>query len=173
MSARRPRLPTAVRDPQAPQVRLSQPAEGPQEPHLDVGVGTGYLLDHAQFPVAHPEITLLDTNPACLNMASRRIARHAPRVVQANVLDPLPAIEPFSSVGLCHLLHCVPGDIPAKAVVFDNMKAVMSPGARIFGATIVQGSAPRSWAASGCSTSPMHGASYRTCRIRSRTSKRH
>jgi len=115
--------------------------------HLDVGVGTGYFLDRVQFPVTHPAITLLDANAACLTFASRRIARHSPRLVEANVLDPLPAIGPFSSVGLCYLIHCLPGSIPTKAILFDHLKAVMTPAACIFGATIVQGTAPRSWAA--------------------------
>jgi hypothetical protein len=115
--------------------------------HLDVGVGTGYFLDRVLFPIAHPAITLLDVNPTCLAMTSRRIARYTPRLVEANVLDPLPSIGPFSSVGLCYLLHCVPGGIPVKAIIFDHLKAVMAPAARIFGATIVQGSTPRSWAA--------------------------
>jgi hypothetical protein len=115
--------------------------------HLDVGVGTGFLLDHARFPTERPSVTLMDVNTACLEMASRRIARHAPRVVQSSILEPLPPIGPFSSVGLCYLLHCLPGDIPSKAVAFDHLQAVMAPAARIFGATLVQGSAPRSWMA--------------------------
>jgi SAM-dependent methyltransferase len=113
--------------------------------HLDIGVGTGLLLDRAVFPAAAPSITLMDLNTTCLDTAAKRIARHAPSVVQANVLAPLPPIGPFSSVGLCFLLHCVPGNIPAKAEAFDHIKAVMSPGARIFGATIVQG-VPTPWA---------------------------
>jgi hypothetical protein len=115
--------------------------------HLDVGVGTGYFLERTLFPGTRPAITLLDANAACLDMASRRIARHAPRVVQANVLEPLPSIGPFSSVGLCYLLHCLPGTISSKAVVFDHLKAVMTSTGRVFGATIVQGSAPKHWAA--------------------------
>ena len=115
--------------------------------HLDVGVGTGYFLDRTQFPTTSPAITLLDANPTCLETASCRIARHAPRVVEANVLEPLPSIGPFSSVGMCFLLHCMPGSIPAKAIAFDHVRAVMAPEARIFGATIVQGSVPRSRAA--------------------------
>jgi SAM-dependent methyltransferase len=115
--------------------------------HLDVGVGTGYFLDRTPFPAAHPAVTLLDVNAACLAAASRRVARYEPRVVQANVLDPLPAIGPFSSVGLCALLHCVPGSIPAKALIFDHLKSVMAPAGRIFGATLVQGSVPRSFVA--------------------------
>ena len=114
--------------------------------HLDVGVGTGVLLDRTQFPAAHPAITLMDVNTACLDTAARRISRHAPRAVRASVLAPLPAIGPFSSVGLCYLLHCLPGSIPVKAVAFDHLKGVMAPAARIFGATIVQGPVPSPWA---------------------------
>jgi len=113
--------------------------------HLDIGVGTGLLLDRTVFPAETPSVTLMDLNVTCLDTAAKRIARHAPRVVQASVLEPLPPIGPFSSVGLCFLLHCVPGNIPAKAAAFDHIKAVMAPGARIFGATIVQG-VPTPWA---------------------------
>jgi hypothetical protein len=113
--------------------------------HLDIGVGTGYFLDRVQFPSPRPAITLLDVNTTCLSAASRRIARYEPRVVRADALTPLPIVGPFSSVGLCYLLHCLPGSIPSKAIVLDHIKTVMAPSARVFGATIVQGSAPRPW----------------------------
>ncbi len=113
--------------------------------HLDVGVGTGLLLDRARFPVERPSITLMDVNPVCLEWAARRIARCVPRVVQADVLAPLPPVGPFSSVGLCYLLHCLPGDMAAKAVAFDHLKAVMAPAASIFGAAIVQGGVATPW----------------------------
>ena len=112
--------------------------------HLDIGVGTGYFLDRVAWPVAEPAITLLDLNPNCLAAAAERIARYAPVVVQADVFEPLPPIGPFGSVGLSYLLHCLPGTMGEKAVVFDRLKPVLAPGARIFGATIVQGDAPRS-----------------------------
>jgi hypothetical protein len=115
--------------------------------HLDVGVGTGYFLDKAKWPVAKPVITLLDLNPNCLATASRRIRRFAPQAVRANVLAPLPPLGPFRSAGLCYLLHCLPGTMAEKAVVFDHLAPLLEPGARVFGATIVQGSAPRSWPA--------------------------
>ncbi len=111
--------------------------------HLDIGVGTGYFLDRARWPVADPEITLVDLNAASLAAAAGRIARYQPRTVTANALEPLPVAGPFDSAGLCYLLHCVPGAIPEKAVIFDNVAAVMAPGGRVFGATIVQGDAPR------------------------------
>jgi SAM-dependent methyltransferase len=115
--------------------------------HVDIGVGTGYFLDRARWPTALPEITLVDLNPNALAAAARRIARYAPRVVRANALAPLPAMGPFDSAGLCYLLHCLPGEIATKAVVFDHLRSALAPGARVFGATILQGDAPRSWAA--------------------------
>lgn len=105
--------------------------------HLDIGVGTGYFLKHAAWPVDKPEITLLDLNPASLAAASARINDRHPRTVQANVLEPLPDLGTFDSVGLCYLLHCLPGGMAEKAVVLDYVKPLLAPGARVFGATIL------------------------------------
>ena len=115
--------------------------------HLDVGVGTGYFLDKAAWPVAAPAVTLVDLNPNSLSAASRRIARYDPRCVAADILEPLPTIGRFGSVGLCYLLHCLPGQMADKAAVFDHVLPLLSPGARVFGATIVQGDTRRSRAA--------------------------
>jgi SAM-dependent methyltransferase len=112
--------------------------------HLDIGVGTGYFLDKAAWPVANPAITLVDLNDNSLAFAASRIKRYAPRTVRANALAPLPAIGSFDSCGLCYLLHCLPGAIPEKAVIFDHVRPLLAPGARVFGATILQGGAPRS-----------------------------
>jgi SAM-dependent methyltransferase len=115
--------------------------------HLDVGVGTGYFLDKANWPVPDPAITLVDLNPNSLRAASQRIRRYAPKAVQANALEPLPALGTFTSAGLCYLLHCIPGTILEKAAAFDNLRPLLAPGARVFGATILQGRVPRSRAA--------------------------
>jgi SAM-dependent methyltransferase len=105
--------------------------------HLDVGVATGSILDRCRFPVADPEIALMDLNPNSLAAASRTLARYGPRTHQANVLEPwdLPPAS-YDSVAICHLLHCLPGEMPAKAVVFEHAKAVLAPGGVLFGATI-------------------------------------
>lgn len=42
--------------------------------HVDVGVGTGYLLDRCAWPVSQPQITLVDLSPTALEYAARRIA---------------------------------------------------------------------------------------------------
>jgi ubiquinone/menaquinone biosynthesis C-methylase UbiE len=115
--------------------------------HLDIGVGTGYFLDKAPWPSPRPAIALLDLNRHSLDAAAKRIARFQPRTVAANVLEPLPAIGPFDSVGMNYLLHCLPGSMAEKCVAFDYLRPVLAPGARIFGATILQGDARRSMAA--------------------------
>lgn len=115
--------------------------------HLDIGVGTGYFLDHVRWPTQTPQITLVDLNPHSLDAAAARIARYAPRSQTANCLEPMDLEGPFDSVALGYLLHCLPGTIERKSVVFDHAAAVMDEGAVLFGATILQGDAPRSWPA--------------------------
>ncbi|MEU5030531.1 class I SAM-dependent methyltransferase [Streptomyces milbemycinicus] len=87
--------------------------------HLEIGAGTGYFPDKARFPVARPEITLLDLNPKTLEYADRRLARLHPRTIQANALDQLSswrwvAADSFDSVALNLLLHCIPGSIAER-----------------------------------------------------------
>lgn len=117
--------------------------------HVDIGVGTGLFLDRARWPVAEPRITLVDLNAHCLASAAARVARYRPRTIEANVLEPWSAAGagPFGSAGLTYLLHCLPGPMPEKAAVFDHLRPHLAPGARVFGATIVQGDAPRNWGA--------------------------
>ena len=116
--------------------------------HLDVGVGTGYFLDRCRFPNDHPRVALMDLNPNSLVHTAQRLKRYQPETYQQNVLDEIETpIKPFDSVGLNYLLHCVPGAITEKAVIFDHLKKLMNPGARVFGSTILQGGVKRSWLA--------------------------
>jgi Methyltransferase domain len=107
--------------------------------HLDVGVGTGYFLHRCSFPAERPQLTLLDLSEACLDKASRRLARYSPRVVKANVLEPLelgPAS--FRSVALNGLLHCLPGTLETKATVFQHLKPFVDENEGVvFGSTIL------------------------------------
>jgi SAM-dependent methyltransferase len=116
--------------------------------HLDVGVGTGYFLDRCRFESSSPRVALMDPNTNCLEVAGRRIARYAPEMYQANVLEPIPFdVATFDSVGLNYVLHCIPGDIATKAVVFDNLKPLMNPGGVVFGATLLHDGVHRNWLA--------------------------
>lgn len=107
--------------------------------HLDVGVGTGYFLDKCKFPSPTPTIALLDLNVNSLQATAKRLARYSPTIHQANVLEPL-QIRParFDSIALNYLLHCLPGNILSKGVVFSHLKPLLSNhGGVIFGTTIL------------------------------------
>lgn len=116
--------------------------------HLDIGVGTGYFLDHARFPVAAPRIVLMDLSRPALAHAARRLARHRPETVVGNVLAPLPVPgRRFDSASLNYVLHCLPGTMATKVAAFDHIRPLLNPGAVLFGSTLLQGDAPRSVAA--------------------------
>jgi hypothetical protein len=107
--------------------------------HLDVGVGTGWFLDHSTWPVERPQITLLDLNESSLSAASERLRRYSPAGVQANVLEPVDLGDArFDSIGANFLLHCLPGGLEWKAAtVASNLRPYLAPGGVLFGSTIL------------------------------------
>jgi SAM-dependent methyltransferase len=109
------------------------------ERHMDIGVGTGLLLDRCTFPTASPEISLVDLNPKTLRFVRRRLSRYENvRMYRRNILEPMAFDSTVQSIGLCYLLHCVPGRLEDKAeMAFRNLRPALAPGGRIFGATIV------------------------------------
>jgi hypothetical protein len=116
--------------------------------HLDVGVGTGYFLDRCHYGTDTPRIGLMDLNTNCLEAAGRRVARFAPEVHVANVLEPIHIDTPnFDSVGLNYLLHCLPGTIESKAVVFEHLAPLVNAGGTVFGATLLHDGVDRNWLA--------------------------
>ncbi|MER5301728.1 MULTISPECIES: class I SAM-dependent methyltransferase [Streptomyces] len=111
--------------------------------HMDIGVGSGYLLHHARFPVPEPRITLVDLNPNSLAHTAHRLRRYEVETVRANVLEPLPVPEhSHDSVGMSYLLHCVPGGLPDKGIALAHAAAVVRPGGVVFGTTVLSGGVP-------------------------------
>ncbi|MEV0440594.1 class I SAM-dependent methyltransferase [Streptomyces spectabilis] len=111
--------------------------------HMDIGVGSGYLLHHARFPVAQPRITLVDLNPNSLAHTAHRLRRYEVATVRANVLEPLPVPkESHDSVGMSYLLHCVPGSLREKGIALAHAAAVVRPGGVVFGTTVLTGGVP-------------------------------
>lgn len=107
--------------------------------HLDVGVGTGYFLDRVTYPSTTPRLGLLDLNGNSLTHTARRLIRYSPEIYQADILQPIAVrAEPFDSIGLNYLLHCLPGPMASKAVVFDNLGPLLKPGGTIFGGTALR-----------------------------------
>jgi SAM-dependent methyltransferase len=113
--------------------------------HLDVGVGTGYFLDHCKFPAANPRLALMDLNPNCLEVCGKRLSRYKPSVYRKNVLEPIDIDTPgFDSIGMMNLLHCLPGNMKSKGAVFNNLKVLLNPNGVIFGSTFLYGGVWRS-----------------------------
>jgi len=106
--------------------------------HLDVGVGTGYFLDHCAFPTPAPFLTLMDLNPNSLAAAARRVRRYQPTILLADVTAPVHApTAPFDSIGIGYLLHCLPGPMRHKAAAIGHLAALLNPGGVLFGTTIL------------------------------------
>ena len=105
-------------------------------PHLDVGPGTGYFIDHAGLPDGS-QVTLLDPNTNVLDRTSSRLRRFDLTVVEADVLKPLPVSGPFRSAALNAVLHCLPGPRERKARAVAKIASVLAPDGVLFGATVL------------------------------------
>ncbi|MBB6170236.1 SAM-dependent methyltransferase [Nocardiopsis mwathae] len=115
-----------------------------RERHLDVGVGTGKLLDTAGAPAGRAdfdELHMLDINAVPLQMTAHRLRRFSPVTHQADALATWP-LEDDSLTSVCAslMLHTLPDQgrgFAAKTAFFDQAARVLAPGGRFFGSTIV------------------------------------
>ena len=106
--------------------------------HLDIGVGTGYFLDKCKFPTDNPRLILVDINAHSLNKVQKRLRRYRPEIYRINILEPFSIDIPgFDSISLSHLLHCLPGNMEDKGIVFQNMLPLLNPGGVLFGTTFL------------------------------------
>jgi hypothetical protein len=109
--------------------------------HADVGVGTGFVLDRCGLAPGDTRLALIDLQQNCLDYAANRLARFSPEryvwdASEANRRS-LSGIQPFDSIGLGGILHCLPGDMRQKARVFDALRVVCNDRATIFGYSLV------------------------------------
>lgn len=112
--------------------------------HLDVGPGTGWYLYRCKFPVPRPRLALMDINPNVLALSARRLARYEPDEFRVNILEPIDiGGRRFDSIGMTHVLHCLPGTMREKARAFDHLLPLLRPGGVIFGSTILSGGVPQ------------------------------
>ncbi|MCL1125324.1 class I SAM-dependent methyltransferase [Shewanella surugensis] len=111
--------------------------------HLDVGVGTGYYLEKCLTHTAR-RVGLLDVNPVSLSTAAAKIRAFHPEIYKGNVLAPLSLdCDKFDSISMNYLLHCLPGNIVTKSVVFWHLNEYLKEGGVLFGSTILgQGTYP-------------------------------
>lgn len=116
--------------------------------HLEVGVGTGYFLLLSRFPRPRPKLALLDINAHCLRYTAARLARYAPVTYSANVLQPLSLdLRPVDSIALNYVLHCMPGSLSEKGIVFENLRPYVNDGGVLFGSTVLRREVACDWRA--------------------------
>ncbi len=105
--------------------------------HLDVGVGSGYYLDKCLSNIER-RVALLDLNMNSLNTAAARISRFSPEVYCDNALEPLSTeCEKFDSISVNYLLHCLPGSLKEKSIMFKHLDKLLNDKGVLFGSTIL------------------------------------
>lgn len=112
--------------------------------HLDIGVGTGYYLQYGEIP-ASTALTLCDLNPTALKMAKHRSGRPDAEELLCDITKPLPTKTKFDSISMYFLLHCLPGPVENKTVVFDHLKHNLAPDGVVTGATVLGKGVTDNW----------------------------
>jgi hypothetical protein len=116
--------------------------------HLEVGVGTGFLLNRAVFDSPRPRVALMDLSSECIETTSRRVSRYAPETYIQNLLEPIETkIAPFDSIAINSVMHCVPGGFKEKGVAFLNLRTLMSERCVLFGTTVLSDGVQKNWLA--------------------------
>ena len=114
--------------------------------HLEIGVGSGYFLDNCKFPSDNPRLALMDLNPNSLKFTAEKVSRYKPEIYRGNILEPIETdMEKFDSIAINAIIHCLPGMMSTKLVVFDHINALLNPGGVVFGSTILNIGVKQNW----------------------------
>ena len=114
--------------------------------HLEIGVGSGYFLDNCKFPSDNPRLALMDLNPNSLKFTAEKVSRYKPEIYRGNILEPIETdMEKFDSIAINAVIHCLPGTMSTKLVVFDHINALLNPGEVVFGSTILNIGVKQNW----------------------------
>lgn len=103
---------------------------------LDVGVGTGYYLRHANL-APDARITLVDLNETALEYTKARLDHKNIECYVHDITKTLPMKTRFDSMSLFYLLHCMPAPVESKAAIFAHLKYHLTEDGVLFGATIL------------------------------------
>ncbi|MCX4026076.1 class I SAM-dependent methyltransferase [Endozoicomonas sp. SM1973] len=112
--------------------------------HLEVGVGTGFLLNRVKFQSGDVRLGLMDLSQSCLQKTAKKVARYQPEIYQQNLLEPITnPIEPFDSISINYVMHCVPGGFKEKGIVFKHLKSLLNENGALFGTTVLFQGVPK------------------------------
>src|SRR3989339_721576 len=90
------------------------------------------------FPSKNPRIGLMDISSGSLKATQKRINRYSSEVYPQNILEEITAeIEPFQSISMNYLIHCIPGNMDEKLKIFENVQKALLPNGIIFGSTLI------------------------------------
>ena len=105
--------------------------------HLELGVGTGYLLQRGMFPSHSIDLLLLDCNPRVLRHALRRLARYAPKGLVLDLMQPnWPDLPKQQSIGLNYVWHGLQGTPEQRGALFGRLAQLLMSDGVLFGATV-------------------------------------
>jgi hypothetical protein len=112
--------------------------ENTEDEHCDIGVGTGYFLHARHVRRPFRALHLVDANPQAIRTVRARLGFPAITDQIANIMQPI-GEGPcrFRSISANYLIHCLNGTIDEKRILLENIRILALPGARVFGATIV------------------------------------
>ena len=113
--------------------------------HADIGVGTGYFVDHAALDARMQQLALIDLNENCLRHTAQRLQRYVPDCYVRNAFQPISIGHTVDSVCIGGLIHCAPGTMREKGRIFDAIAPLCAPGTTLFGYTLIGKGAPMSW----------------------------
>jgi len=105
--------------------------------HLEVGVGTGYLLN--KYNPQNIDLNLMDLSSNCLERSEKRLSRYQPTLWRKNILLPIDGFDKtFDSISLNYVMHCVAGDFSHKGVAFEHLKKLLNQNGVLFGTTVMK-----------------------------------
>jgi SAM-dependent methyltransferase len=106
--------------------------------HLDVGVGSGYLLRHGIKNPKDIDLSLMDLNENCLNKTEQAIYPIQAKTYQRNILVDIEGIpESYQSISVNYVMHCVPGSFKEKGIAFKHLKKLLRDDGILFGSSVV------------------------------------
>ncbi|MFA9202710.1 MAG: hypothetical protein ACEQSD_01775 [Flavobacteriales bacterium] len=105
--------------------------------HLEVGVGTGYLLQHGVFPSHSVTLLLADCSTTVVRHALRRLVRYQPKAVVFDLMQAdWPDLPKQQSIGINYVWHGLQGTPEQRGALLGRLANLLTDDGVLFGATV-------------------------------------